>query len=568
MIEAGHQASFCACLIDEWIELGMQHVVLCPGSRSTPMVLALASRPEIICHVRLDERSAAFFALGLAKATQLPVGILVTSGTAAAELFAATCEADLGHVPLLLLTADRPPELQGLGAPQTMDQVDLFGRHIRRAFSVDPRDLEASHWRGLAREAFAGAQGLEGLPGPVQVNLMFSEPLVGSPGDLPLREPFASIPDASPIVSAEAIAAACAAISGLRGLVVAGEAEYSPEEAFALAHALGWPLLADPRSRTQRAGEGICGSELIVAAQHPALVPEAIIRLGSQPTSKAVNAMIAEAARSEAPVLLIDHSERPLDPDGTVTMSLIGPMASNLHKLTAAVDQAIDASWRELWASAEGAIQRYLDDALGTELSEPAVARLISSLDLDLMVSSSMPIRDLETFAAASAKPPRVFANRGLNGIDGVNSTALGIAEGTLKPLLLSIGDLAFLHDLSALLDQGTSDQAACTVLVLDNQGGGIFSFLPQHEVLDSAKFERFYGTPRKTSVAEVVRGFGIELHQASRLDELSDLLKRHGSQAGFRVIHLALASREENLKLHRALGEGSKAALWAALEA
>ena len=542
------QATFCATLVDEWIAKGLEHVVICPGSRSTPMVLALAARPELSCHVRLDERSAAFVALGIARATRRPVGVLVTSGTAAAELFAAVCEANHAFVPLLLLTADRPPELQGVGAPQAMDQVGLYGSHVREAWSIDPRDLESGEWRGLAAETYAATLGA--APGPVQLNLMLADPLVGEAGSLPPRSnEHASVAPEQANLDHRAVEA----LSGRRVLVVAGEADYEPEQLAQLAERLGWPVVADPRSGLRGAGGSvICAADLIARELPEHLVPEAVLRIGGLPASKAVGQLITQVSRQGAPVVLLDHVDRPSDPDHAVTLGQPGSLRDLIGSLEGVADPA-PPGWAEGWAVAESALQAALDLALAGSCTEPAVARAISGLaGVELVVSSSMPVRDLEAFGRSAPGQGRVHANRGLNGIDGVTSTAIGVALGSRRPTVLLTGDLAFLHDATALVD-GVGE-ASLDVVVTDNDGGAIFSFLPQHEALAPEAFERFFGTPPRVGVAALARACGHEVVEPAGPDELLAGLEKVLGRPGLRVWRVVVPHREDNLELHRRL--------------
>jgi 2-succinyl-5-enolpyruvyl-6-hydroxy-3-cyclohexene-1-carboxylate synthase len=563
------QATFASTLVDEWVRAGVTDAVICPGSRSTPMAVALAARLRI--HVRLDERSAGFFALGLSMANRRPTVICVTSGTAVAELHPAVVEAHQGRVPLIVCTADRPPELHHVGAPQTIDQVGLFTTSTR--WAVDPgvpEESAARTWRPLAARAVAEAQAGPLGPGPVHLNLAFREPLVGEPGPLPVgRGPALVGPvDAVGAVSPMARVAPLSEPLRGRGLLIAGaHATSDPAHLLLLGTRLGWPVLADPRSGCRVYGT-IAAADAIVRTT-PAL-PETIVLLGAPWLSKALNEYVVAAAEGGARVIGVDPWWQWTDPSAVVAefhrvsgdSFIAAALAAHDDVAVASGATRVDLAWLETWQAHEKAAQAAIEHALGSELSEPRVARTLaryaSADEVMLMVSASMPMRDLEWYAQTFDEPPTVMANRGANGIDGVVSTALGIAASGRQTIAL-LGDLAFLHDVSGLVNM---PDLPCTFVVVDNAGGGIFSFLPQATTFDGPQFELLFGTPPTSDVADVARGFGLAVHEVTTVGELEHALEATALAGSPALIRARVRSRTDNVALHEAINEAVRRAI------
>ncbi len=592
------QSAFAATTVDEWVRCGVSHAVVCPGSRSTPLAVALAAHPDLRVHVRLDERSAAFTALGIGLATGIPAVVLTTSGTAAAELHAAVVEADLAAVPLIACTADRPPELRDVGAPQTIDQSHLFGRSVRWfADPGVPSDATRSSWRPLAARAVGEATGGPDGPGPVHLNLPFREPLLADPTG---RNGVADgRPDGSPwhavvtgiahprqewtrrLVDSEAVR------PGARGLIVAGAGCGDPDAVRTLSEALGWPVLADARSGLRRPGPLVVGAadgilrSARFARDH---VPEVVLRLGQRWTSKVVDTFLAGAVDGGALGLVVDPFGRWPDPERTTTMFVRCDPAAFCRDLARYVLERWPApsgehrtgEWSDGWLGAESraweAIRAALvpaDGEAGTDhpITEPALAhRLVAHLPdrAVLMVSSSMPVRDVEAYAGPRERPPRVVANRGANGIDGVVSTALGLALGGSDPTVALVGDLAFLHDVSALV-RVDGEEVDVTVVVADNGGGGIFSFLDPASVLDAATFERLFATPPATDIAAVAAGLGWPVEDVGPgggTSGLEEALDRRLGSGGPSVIRVRLPGRAENVLHHERVNAAVVAAV------
>lgn len=545
------QATFAATLVDEWVNGGVTDAVVCPGSRSTPLALALASRLRV--HVRLDERSAGFFAIGLSMASGAPTVVCVTSGTAAAELHPAVVEAHQGRVPLIVCTADRPPELHHVGASQTIDQVRLFTTSTR--WSCDPgvpEESQEASWRPLAARAVAEARDGPLGPGPVHLNLAFREPLIGSAGPLPAR------PGPSLIRRHPGVAVLDAPLDG-RGLIIAGaHATSNPGRLLLLGERLGWPILADPRSGCRLPGT-IAAADTILRTKPP--LPDTVVQLGAPWLSKVLSEYVSDVAAGGGRVVCVDPWWQWTDPLAAV---------SEFHHvggdewIDAALESAVptDPEWLSTWRSYESVAQAVIERALPGELSEPSVARALArhaaAVEGTIMVSASMPMRDLEWFSPALPVAPAVMANRGANGIDGVVSTALGIAASGRRTFAL-LGDLAFLHDVSGLVNL---PDVPCTFIVLDNGGGGIFSFLPQAGALEPDRFELLFGTPPSSDVGDVARGFGLEVRDVTSVADFDDALAASGSARAPALIRVKLRGRAENVALHEAINQAVRLAL------
>lgn len=565
-------ATFCATVVDEWVALGVIDAVVCPGSRSTPMALALAEHDGVRVHVHLDERSGSFLALGLAKATGRAVPVLTTSGTATVELHPAVAEASYAGVPLVACTADRPPELHGRGAPQAMDQADLYGTAVRTFLDPGPpEDLDPARWRAIASEAVAAAQGWgSGPPGPVQLNLAFREPLLGPVGELPPAEatgrPAAPTPAGLP---EHDLALLAELVAGTEGVVVAGEgaAGSDPSAVGRLAAALGWPVLADPLSGCRGVAPAVIahGDGLLRAAAFAeAHRPQAVLRFGRMPASKVLAAWLAGSA---APVVRVDPAGLPSDPDGLLERDLVADPALVCEALLGQEPAPAPAAWGDAWTAADAAARAAVAEVLAAhpEPTEPGVARAVASGAPDgsaVVASSSMPVRDLEWYAAPR-EGVRFLANRGVNGIDGVVSTAVGVAlaEPAL-PTVALLGDLAFLHDSNGLL--GAAERRLdLTLVVVDNDGGGIFSFLPQASALPTGRYEQLFGTPHGLDLAAVARAHGVaRVHEPTSTAEVQAAVAATAGAPGLDVV-VVRTDRGVNVAVH----EEVHAAVAASLE-
>lgn len=550
-------ATFCATLVDEWIRLGVRHAVVAPGSRSTPLALALGERNDLEVHVFHDERSASFAALGIGIESSIPAILLSTSGTAAVQFHAAAVEAHHAEVPMLICTADRPPELQGVGAPQTIDQRNLYGvasRTFVDAGIADDKDFNT--WRDLAQNCLESACGES--PGPVQINFPFREPLIGEIGELPDakgRMPLRRSVNATP--SRSVIEEVAKILRSKRGVIVAGAGCNSSGSVAQLARTLGWPLLADPRSGCRITENE---SPVVVAAADTflrskatakSLYPEVIVRLGQPPVSKVVNSWLQDCG---AQYIAISATPQLIDPDRIVTRHVVGSISEWCSGLvdyfaTENTAQAGDVEWLSSWQRAEFIAQQSISKSLAEELdpSEPAIARELSKSipsGSRLVVSSSMPVRDMEWFAEPRDGLP-VYANRGASGIDGVVSTAIGVALAARVPTFLLIGDIAMLHDSNGLIGL-TKRYADVRVVCIDNRGGGIFSFLPQATSLNLDRFEQLFGTPHVSNIELIAKAHGVTSLKIESIDSLINQIARPGPWVG-----CVTTNRAKNVAVH-----------------
>ena len=540
-------ATFCATLIDQLVNEGLTQVFIAPGSRSTPLALAALHHSDIAIELCHDERVAAFAALGFGQMTGRPAMVLCSSGTAGAHFYGAVIEADVGAVPLIVCTADRPPELWDRGAPQTIDQTELYGTRVRRFVEPGPpEDTDPASWRTVAQEIWSSALGTP--PGPVHANLSFREPLTGWPGVLspplaPWSEP------ASPPVATETIEALTSHV-GRRGVIVAGRSETDPAEILRLASVLDWPLIADHRSGCRDPGSPLAlrhFDSLLRAEDFTSNhQPDVVVRIGEIVSSKAVSQWLS---KTDATILASRPHQRHIDPENIADYQFDerGVVEAVLDKLSEqpAVDQP--AGWSDSWTSADQCAVRAIDQALQDRAGEsPTEVEVARSTVRDvpagsaLVVASSMPVRDVEWFAP-NRSDIAVIANRGANGIDGTISTAIGVASTGVATTCL-IGDVALLHDATALIALHARS-IDLTIVVINNDGGGIFSFLPQHELLDRETYEVLFGTPHGTDLNALANAHGIPFTAwPASLDP-----------AGVRIVE-ASSNRDQNLALHAEL--------------
>ncbi|GAA0990400.1 2-succinyl-5-enolpyruvyl-6-hydroxy-3-cyclohexene- 1-carboxylic-acid synthase [Nocardiopsis tropica] len=560
-------------LVDELARGGLVEAVVAPGSRSTPLALALVAHPEIRVHVRVDERSASFLALGLARAARRPVAVVCTSGTAAANLHPAVMEADESAVPLLVLTADRPPELRGTGANQTVDQIGLYGGAVRMFAEVgtpDPVPGMVAYWRSLACRAWGAAVG--GRPGPVHLNVAFRDPLTPDDSADAWPEPLEGRPDRRPWINRPGPPSPPEPFvlpAAERGVIVCGDGDYDPVPFLALAELTGWPLLAEPTSNARR-GDAVSTYRQLLASPRfvSGQAPELVVSVGRPNLSRQILAFLRRAERHVAVT-----AGAVGDPAG----SLANAFADQARTATAVVaavappaglDPASPprTAWSERWRLAEAAARGALDAVLdGDEvLSEPRLARdLASHLSAGslLFAGSSMPIRDLDATMRARCGV-RLVGNRGVSGIDGTVSTAVGAAlahqgaDGGQAYALL--GDLALLHDQNGLIIGPGEPRPDLAVVVVNNDGGGIFSGLEQAGHPD---FERVFGTPHGVSMERVAAVADLPY---TRLEWATDLPKALLGE-GLRVIEVC-TKRPESAALRRRLQSAVDAAVEAAL--
>jgi 2-succinyl-5-enolpyruvyl-6-hydroxy-3-cyclohexene-1-carboxylate synthase len=553
----------CArCLVDEWTRGGITDAVVSPGSRSTPLALALAEHPQMKVHVHIDERSAAFFALGLAKATGRPSVVLCTSGTAAANFHPAVLEAFHSRTPMIVCTADRPPEMRQVGEAQTVDQARLYGTATRWCFEVEApgngSDLpgQVLTWRALGARAIAESMGAPA--GPVHLNIPFREPLVPlwnsrPPFDVGGRDggrSWSRVERSRQPASAELIEELSDRIGATRkGVLVAGwRAGVDPEALERLALAAKWPILADPISGQRRGPLSISTYDALsrIDEMRTRLRPDLVLRVGSTLTSKHATRWFGAS-----PTVFVDPDRTWSDPQRSSDL-VINADPSLLFESVAARLEREDSTWLDEWTSLDNLARRVIDTKLDSwaEPFEGRVARDVMACLPNgscLVVASSMPVRDLESFARPRVGV-NVLSNRGVNGVDGFVSTVLGIASSQARPLTAALtGDLSLLHDSNGLL--GAKRRAVNAVfVVIDNNGGGIFSFLPQAAL--PGHFEELFGTPHDVDICGLANLHGVPLTEVTKADEIGPAIADAALARGLRMI-LVRTRRDENVKRH-----------------
>lgn len=552
---------------------GVRHVVIAPGSRNTPLTAALtAEGAPFRTWLHLDERSAGYFALGLARQNGEPVVVTCTSGTAAANFLPAAVEARLSRVPVVFLTADRPPEARDIGASQTVDQVGLFGTHVKWAADLPVADaaaIEELVRYAASAGARAAATTIDAPAGPVHLNVPFREPLIEA-GDAPFGEvehPVVRSPRRSE-PQPETVARLASMLPGRRGLIVCGpESDGLPASAIvALGAALGWPVVADPLSGL-RAGDhdrSLVVDSVDALVRVPEFVeaaaPQVVLRFGAAMTSKPFNQWLAGLQGVHR--ILVDPAEPSTsgwrDPDLQADEAIGADVLGFAEAMLVAIEGSpAEPAWAGLWTRANAVARDALRDA-SRGLAEPFEGRAVYDLaealphGATLVAGNSMPVRDIDSFFASTAKDIRVVGTRGASGIDGVVSTAVGAAASGRGPIALLIGDLSFLHDLNGLwpLRRYGLD---LTVVLVNNNGGGIFSFLPQRQATP-ARFDEWWGTPHGLDLAPAVALHGGRhtiIREGSALDAIRDALGRPGLD----VVEVQ-TDRERNVALHRQVWE------------
>ncbi len=581
--------AYTGVFVDELARSGVRHAVVCPGSRSTPLAWSFASHPAIQAWAQIDERSAAFFALGLAKVTGQPAALVCTSGTAAANFLPAVAEAKLSRVPLLVLTADRPPELRDNGAPQSMDQVRLYGTHAKWFAEMalpEASDELLRYARTIACRAVATARAAPA--GAVHINLPFREPL--SPAPIPgrplpplaERDPVAwqGRPRGRPYVDAPRSAAvidrvqldelAGALASARRGLIVAG-----PQTDAALAAPLarlaerhGFPLLADPLSqlRHRQAEQSLIVDNYDVFLRDDgfvqAMAPELVLRFGAMPTAKTL--LLYLRAHPAARQIVVDIPGGWNEPTLRVEQLIpADPLRLVEGLLSLEMPDHAPSEWTTEWQAVSAATRELVDQEIGEyqQLFEgrvwPELLRVLPSPAM-VLVGNSMPVRDCDTFFARSAAALRVLGNRGANGIDGLVSTACGMAAVSPDPVMLVVGDLSFYHDLNGLL-AAKRHGLRLTIVVVNNDGGGIFSFLPQ--AAHPEHFEEFWATPTGLDFGPIVEAYGGRFHRAQDWAAFRAAVREGLAGDGLTVVELP-TDRTANVAMHRRLWERTGAML------
>ena len=537
-------------------ELGVNHVVFSPGSRSTPLVLGCENLNGLRTIPILDERTAAFFALGLGKRTGRPAALICTSGSAPTHWFPAVTEADHSGVPLLLLSADRPPELQDCGAGQTIDQTKLFGPFARTFHQIQlPDESEESlgDLREIIVRAYTETTGRN--PGPVHLNFPFREPLVHQDEkplkiDLPERVDLSESPSGEVFSKTEEIVKKLG--SGKRLLVIAGE--NAPLETFSnWHHPESPPILCDSLSplRETTVPTRILRFENLLRSKdfRPKARPDAILQLGPLPTSKTLRNWLGEL---DIPRIVIEPRGKNIDPLTTTSLSydLDFPLISTLDF------SECEKEWTSLWVESEKQVETKLDLFFSEESDwfEGKLARLLSR-NAQLQVANSMPIRDLELFWKGSDLGRTLSGNRGVNGIDGTLGTALGIAHDSQNPSYLLTGELAFLHDSNALL-ASREFSGSLSVFLVNNQGGGIFENL---SVAGLPTFEKCFATPQNCNFKMLCEAHGVEHVLPGNWEELIELIQSSPA-SGIRVVEIRTDRKKDRDTRRELLGLGPDA--------
>ena len=571
--------ALASAFAEELARGGLRHAVLSPGSRSTPLAVALWRQPEIDVTVIVDERSAAFFALGAAQATRAPVAMLCTSGTAAANFHPAICEADESAIPLIALTADRPPELRGIGAGQTIDQIKLYGSSVRWFCEVGTHEADDEgllHYRSVACRALAAARGAV-RPGPVHLNLPWREPLapilvegaVTATDPLALEgrdtRPFTAVTPVDMEPTEFLLDEVAKHIGGARsGAIVAGR-QLDPELREPLAHlarAAGFPILAEPTSQLRCGPHDrshvVATYDLLLRDERfaAAVRPDLVLRFGEMPTSKPLRTWLVESGADQIVVDPHGGWNEPARRAAAILRADPAELAAGWAARLGDAERGSPTAWLDAERVARETIEAELEDR--DSLNEPGLHLTLGRAHRDgdlVYTASSMPIRDQEAFLPASEADVLFLCNRGANGIDGLISSGIGAAHATGRPTTIVTGDLGLLHDiggLAALRNIATPVH----IVVIDNDGGGIFHFLPQEQALPGDEFEALLGTPRGIDIAKAAALFDLP-HR--RLDDLADLPNALATGTGLIEVK---TNRQANVDMHRQLTQRVQAAL------
>jgi len=537
---------------------GVKKVVISPGSRSTPLAYSFASTDELDVYVQVDERSAGYFALGLAKASSEPVVLLCTSGTAASNYFPAVTEAHYARIPLIVITADRPHELREVGAPQAIDQIQLYGNHVKYSIDFplaeDNRDVEDYIERQIQR---AVSVALTAPFGPIHLNVPFREPLlIDFDMEIPTRTFQKHFKSTSALDESTAKFLTDIVKDTEKGFIIVGELPLgvNNESFWKFAAALQWPVLCDSLSNLRAQVPAQClplcidRYDALLKSERFAesVIPDTVIRFGAQPVSKPLSLYLRKV-RPET-VIAIDESPEFRDPLGVVTHHIQSPVEAVLALI---VDKQ-QTPYALQWIEANDVASEVTEEIAKVAGDEGAYAQMLFRNlpdGSDIISGSSMPIRDVDTYFGKTARDITVFANRGTNGIDGVVSTAFGIQAARKRPTWLLIGDLSFLHDVNGLLVSRFHD-TDLTIVIMNNDGGGIFSYLPQAE--SGPHFEELFGTPTGLTFEHIAAMYGAQYKAIETLEDFEVELAKEKEQ-NVRIIEV-FTDRTVNVKAHRAL--------------
>ncbi|MDQ0430384.1 2-succinyl-5-enolpyruvyl-6-hydroxy-3-cyclohexene-1-carboxylate synthase [Planomicrobium stackebrandtii] len=537
------------------VGLGVVNAVISPGSRSTPLAYACMKQEGLTVYRQIDERSAAYFALGMAKASGRPVMLLCTSGTAAANYFPAIVEAYYARVPLIVVTADRPHELREVGAPQAINQVNLFGSHVKWATDLPMPETE-NQLAFLTRHLHRSVQSASSEPkGPVHVNVPFREPL-----RIDFEQAYESLGEIAHFGGEMSLSPSSQEflqnlMEKEKGLLVVGEMTAQvPAEFWNFIQKLDWPVLADPLSNLR--GNIPPEAKHLIIDSYDALlknetfkaeaVPEVVIRIGPQPVSKPLNLFLAGVK----PEVYVVFDESPMLRDAqSLATHHIQSSANALWQMPLETKRV--STYLEKWTAASALYWEVVSRHCQEELDEGVLAKVFfGKLEAcDLIVGSSMPIRDVDTFFKTTERDVMIYANRGANGIDGVVSTAFGVQAAKQRPAYLYIGDLSFLHDMNGLI--ASKMQATdLTIVIMNNDGGGIFSYLPQSQ--EERYFEDLFGTPTGLTFSAAAKMYDAQYVAVETAEHLAQALDQPKDKA-VKIIEV-FTDRQHNVATHRKL--------------
>lgn len=546
--------------IEGLISSGVVQAVISPGSRSTPLALLLHRHPNIETFIEVDERSAAFFGLGLSKASSKPVVLLCTSGTAAANYYPAICEAKASQIPLIVLTTDRPHELRQVGAPQAMDQIHLFQNHVKLFVEMAiPEEsktmLDYAYWQGMRATDTA----CQTPKGPVHLNFPLREPLLP---DLTVKlesERKTQIIAGKQQLSDEQVNNCVVEWQGKKGVLVVG-GTHSPEEAkqfITLAETLNWPIIGDPLANITSAAHNsrliMSFADLFIQEVDMGCKPEIVVRFGMLPISKNTMFWLQSLEESETVIYFVDETGEWQDQLKQTQVAVQAEEQSFIQAVLNKINVKSSDEWTNQWINWQKITERQLDEVSKlNSLNETSASILIQKMMTDngqLFVSNSNAIRFLDRFSKVGNNRYHLFGNRGINGIDGIVSTALGVcAVHPERQNILLIGDLAMYHDMNGLLLAKQYD-LPLTIVVLNNNGGGIFSFLSQRK-LTADDFEPLFGTPIDLDFSVVAKLYGADYVKAVSLEQLGTFLEATQTQRKFQIIEV-VGDRQENVELY-----------------
>jgi len=568
--------------VEELLKTGVKYFCISPGSRSTPLTFAVSQYKQARPVIHFDERGAAFYALGHARATGKPAAVISTSGTAAANFMPAVIEASVDHVPLILLTADRPPELRHSGANQTIDQVKIFGDYVRWQMDMPCPDEKISPVFVLTTIDQAVYRSRRSPSGPVHLNFMFREPLAPSKekqsykdyleviaGWLNESGPYTKYTESQTQISDDTIKEVAKLINGSKsGLIVVGKINsVEAVQVLSLAHKIGWPVFPDIASGLRlgvKSGNVVPFFDLyLLSESSKKFRPDTVFHFGNQPVSKRLLQFL-ESTRPENYIRIANHPDR-LDPSHQVTMRIESDISDFCRRAAAAVTEKEKNTNTEKLIKLSARVNEVLTDSIelnkNDQMTEPAVARIISqhiSKESALFLASSLPVREMDMFATDEGNSVPVEYNRGASGIDGTIATAAGYANGLKKSVTLLIGDLAYLHDLNSL-SLVRESKIPITIVIINNDGGGIFSFLPVAEI--GQAFEPFFGTPHGLSFQKSAEQFEIAYHHPKTIGEFIKAYTDSQRKKSSAIIEVS-TNRQANWELHQKISQNVKTAL------